>query len=673
MNPTQHDPWAQEPPEIAVNETEGHAGDSIARSAAPASPIPEVIRGPLSAPEWRFQRSPKGDDLDDPTESEFFTGEGLARALVRESIQNALDAAISDERPVCVRFRLGRTPGSSIPAWLKNDLPDHLDASDDTRDITNDDCPWLLVEDFNCVGLSGEPEEDEPTNVDSRKGKNNYFYFWRNVGRTDKTADERGSWGIGKAVFQSASRAKSFYGVTVRDEDGRTLLRGKSVLKTHHVDSQRFRARGNFGQFSEDEENFALPITDKDMIDEFCELFDAHRRGRSGFSVLVPWLDEDVDDWTVDTLGRYVCEQYFMPVVAGQLIVEITDGDKVLSIEREDIQGVINDELHGLYPADKLMMSRMVDFARWSATLPRERFTLVHAPSSNNWGDVEIPEEQIENARENFDRGEPIAFRCSCNIHPKLGGPQTVWFSVFLQRDKDLKKPVVSYVRRGITIPDVRSEAIGDVRALVSVNWPLLGRLLGDAENPAHTDWTPRKSRVEVKWNKPEAAIRFVRLSVREIIGRLQAPSEEPDEELFADLFSFLEPDDEPKQPKKSGGGKQTAPPIINVPPPVRVLRVDRRSDGFVVQAMPDLATGDQVKLRTAYAIRKGNPFKKWDPRDFDLAQLSPRIEGSADSVVDGNSLVVTVADRDNFSIEITGFDPHRDLVVDARRVTAEQ
>ncbi|MBE9544772.1 MAG: hypothetical protein IMF02_09795, partial [Proteobacteria bacterium] len=57
-------------------------------------------------PQWRFREMRPGEINVDPIEGEFFTTEAIGSitdALVRESIQNSLDAAQGNE-PVTVRF-----------------------------------------------------------------------------------------------------------------------------------------------------------------------------------------------------------------------------------------------------------------------------------------------------------------------------------------------------------------------------------------------------------------------------------------------------------------------------------------------------------------------------------------------------------------------------------------
>ena len=75
-----------------------------------------------------------------------------------------------------------------------------------------------------------------PTRNDHEK--HNFFWFWRNVGRSGKVHDARGRWGLGKAVFSKASGINTYYGLTVRDSDSKVLLMGESILRIHKVEGE---------------------------------------------------------------------------------------------------------------------------------------------------------------------------------------------------------------------------------------------------------------------------------------------------------------------------------------------------------------------------------------------------------------------------------------------------
>src|SRR5262245_53016075 len=63
---------------------------------------------------WSFRKMSRGEMNADPIEGEFFTPEGLADALIRESVQNSLDARAS-AGPVKVRFFLSGTTAGALP------------------------------------------------------------------------------------------------------------------------------------------------------------------------------------------------------------------------------------------------------------------------------------------------------------------------------------------------------------------------------------------------------------------------------------------------------------------------------------------------------------------------------------------------------------------------------
>ncbi len=165
----------------------------------------------------------------DPIEGEFFNTEAIGSitdALVRESIQNSLDAAQGNE-PVTVRFSFFSRPNPGYDANVINNkyidgLSPHLHAKHSgLQDIPSsaENINYLLIEDYGTRGLEGDVTQYDDLDDDFKK--NDFYYFWRNIGRTRKEATDLGRWGLGKTVFQAASRINSFFGITFRNDDGR--------------------------------------------------------------------------------------------------------------------------------------------------------------------------------------------------------------------------------------------------------------------------------------------------------------------------------------------------------------------------------------------------------------------------------------------------------------------
>ena len=135
----------------------------------------------------------------DPIEGEFFTTEAVGSindALVRESIQNSLDAA-EGEAPVRVRFSFYRQPDNSavVDDYLSG-LFSHLTAKHSGLQALPEDAEafdYILIEDYGTRGLQGDVRQYDDLEDDIKK--NDFYYFWRNIGRTRKETADIGRWG----------------------------------------------------------------------------------------------------------------------------------------------------------------------------------------------------------------------------------------------------------------------------------------------------------------------------------------------------------------------------------------------------------------------------------------------------------------------------------------------
>ncbi|MDZ7685367.1 MAG: hypothetical protein U5O39_10535 [Gammaproteobacteria bacterium] len=124
----------------------------------------------------------------------------LAEALVRESIQNSLDAALAGEQ-VTVRYRL---LSAGLDAEFQRSLFDgQLDhavsAGLPLEEIEFERPSALVIEDFGTKGLTGSVSE---------KDSDNFSDFWRRHGKSHKTGKSQGRWGLGKLVYSTSSQLR---------------------------------------------------------------------------------------------------------------------------------------------------------------------------------------------------------------------------------------------------------------------------------------------------------------------------------------------------------------------------------------------------------------------------------------------------------------------------------
>lgn len=622
---------------------------------------------------WHFNEMRPSDKAREPIHGEFFATEAVSdpgEALVREGIQNSIDAWGSGEK-VMVRIRV-----SGIDAAVMRDavapfligLDDHLKApGNGLREIPDkhDDCPVLVFEDFGTTGLLGDPAEWKPVS-----GSENHFYhFFRAEGRSDKREKDIGRWGVGKQVFPRTSRINSIFGLTVREDDKKKLLMGMAVLKSHDINGTRYAPDGWLGRTSENGgDGPILPIEDATFIDSFSKVFDVQRGDDPGLTVVVPWCDPELTD---KNLIRAVLCGYFWPILRGQLEVIVETGsiqtilDASLENEVRKIGGDLEQEIVPL-----------VELAKWANSLDESSFVRLLSPDTSRawqWSKELFPEESLNDLRNRYERGDRIAIRIPVNVRGKNQPPRQSFFDVFLYRDGSEQSGRPVFIRKGISIPDVRAPRTRGVRSLVNAEDGPVAAFLGDSENPAHTQWQKDGANFRGKYLSGASDLQFVIRSVHEIVNIICEQDKKEDRTLLADLFSIPAPPEaqesrtrEKKKVDKTGAGvdKPTLPE-----PRTKRFRIERIEGGFAVRNGDMNAPPPSVLLiRAAYQVRRGNPFKKYHPADFDFSQLiQTRLTGATALEKKENRLRVII-DSSDFRIEITGFDPKRDVRVEVRQ-----
>lgn len=327
----------------------------------------------MSPFQWSFERLNPRCPRRDPVEAEFFTGDPDASeverrtdTLVRELVQNSMDARLTDQR-VEVAFRLP-DPGCYDPAQAElgwqclHALYPHLRVMRDlalpsqTEPIT-----WFAYEDFGTRGLEGDPlrVSDPPPSVDG--ADDGFYWFWRNIGRSAKSGDNRGRWGLGKTVLPAASRLSTFFGLTRRKSDRQKLLMGQCILKVHEVDGVEYEPVGYFHSRVQQHRDVQAPIADPFFIDQFERVFGLARGNNPGLSLVVPFplvAMEPVE------IVRSVIVHFFIPILQDQLRAVVSRGDENLILERGSLERICRNLKWDGKKSTKRHRSPPVDLAR---------------------------------------------------------------------------------------------------------------------------------------------------------------------------------------------------------------------------------------------------------------------------------------------------------------------
>jgi len=615
---------------------------------------------------WHFTPLRPIDKIREPIQGEFFEDESISNpgeALVREGIQNSLDAC-PDGQTVLVRIFVSGKDQAASPSQLAPYLEgawEHLRAEGNglrNVPVPAEPCPFLVFEDFGTTGLVGDTSQHKPL----EGVENPFFYFFRAEGRSDKSGQERGRWGVGKCVFPRASRINAIFGLTVRADDRKKLLMGEAVLRSHPVGGSWYSTAGWFG-LSADEDRPVMPLDDAPRVADFCKVFDIQRGDESGLSIVVPWYNLDMTD---EQLVRAVARHYFFPILTGDLevIVETPSLKTILNAAElipavERIGGELVEELRPL-----------LRLAQWARDRKEEEFLVLKPPATTGapkWSAELIQEETGEAIRTALEKGEPVAIRVPLEVRKKNAEPEPSFFNVFIVRDGGEHSGSTVFVRKGITIAGVQPARVPGVRSLVIAEDKPLATLLGDAENPGHTKWQAGDN-FKDKYVYGKSYLDFVRASVHKILQILSEEDTKADPTLLVDFFSLPAPEEPGIKTRTKKGRKSSVPKVVIPPPPPPRFRVRKVGGGFsVVPGDPSAERPRTLEIRVAYDTTHGNPLKKYHGADFQLNKapimLEPPPQGLDITQCERNRIVAAVRAPD-FALNVTGFDENRDLYV---------
>jgi hypothetical protein len=582
-------------------------------------------------------------------------GSGHGAVRVRLALHSAKD--LPDSNRLAVYFQRLRAPLV------------HRDIDFDGQGVPVLDGGFLVCEDFGTRGLGGDPllSRDPPASSEERQ---DFFWFWRNIGRSGKTGDDLGRWGLGKTVYRAASRISCMLGLTVRESDQRQLLMGQAVLKIHDDGGQEYAPEGFFCSDT-DAAGLPLPLEDPAVLRQFRRDWKLTRNLEPGLSIVVPYAATEL---TGKRLLQAVCIHFFLPILQSQLVVELAAPDLPphgARLDRDSLRSWCQSLSWDGPKRAKRHSPPPVDFVRECLQLPQPTAVtefLGRAKVPELTGESFAPE-VLALLRTKLDREELLRISVRLLLPRRSGEPASGELTVFLQRRNPDQRSDTYYIREGMTITRLNSKAaFRGIQAVVLVDKGPLAQLLGDSEGPSHEAWDTSEERPDKLWKNWKGRVTFCRKIVDLLLDVLEAPPEQRDFNLLSDFFSIEEVGEKRKTRVVGDSGEQGSGfgSIAAVP---RWYRVDARRGGFRIAASGSIPVPENAVLhvRLAYDLHTGNPLKRWSPFDFDLQKTPSRFTMNGQHVTHhaaaGNLLTLNCSDA-KFWFSVEGFDQHADLYV---------
>lgn len=612
-----------------------------------------------------------------PTQQSRVQGRGLAEdnfaqetkssleILMREALQNPLDASDGSGKPVRVALRLlspAEVDQQYLSQLVNTEYRTRLEASTG-QPLNGASGTALVIEDFGTTGLLGTYQD---STVDGDQENWNAFWFREGEGaKAGKSSNGRA--GQGKVTFYRMGAARAVFGLTSR-ADGKSLLMGRSSFRSMYTYNKTKFERDAF--WCARENDHVLPASDATTLDAFRKAFRLQRQLEPGLSIVIPF---PIAFNAAEALLTVVCEFYY-PIARGRLEVVI-DKDLVTSAELDTIADQI-------FP-DELAREKGSSFTKGyrsfvRAVIKDERDGKTPIMLVPGWEEkVAIPETAfpagtLETLRTAVDKERRVAVRCPIKVRPRKDSTINTYFDVHLQLPDGLERVEEAYIRGDLLIGAETHLAsmtyLPKARGLTIAEDASMSRFLAEAEEPTHLKWNASRPRLAEEYSNPSSAVRAVRQALPRLLAVISGGTPKRDVKALAKYFT--KPADDATHRKNSTNKPGTTtvdPPIVDPPPPPpRPFRLTTGTTSVtVIPNGTTRLTPEQLPaactLEVAYEGLDNDPFAEYDPFDFDLANEKVHQTQAQGIVVQRrqwNRLEFEVTDPD-FSFSVGGFDPN--------------
>ncbi|SHG56042.1 hypothetical protein [Ornithinibacillus halophilus] len=374
---------------------------------------------------------------------ETFRGNAI-ESLMREVIQNALDAVKDSTNPVVVEFSNFSTNSSIFPnkrelvrafelcesTWKGFNKKSEDFIKDGLKILEKENINYLRISDFNTKGLEG-----------AREGKlgTPWSSLVKEAGSSNKDESSGGSFGIGKsAPFLNSKLRTLFY--SSFDITGYKSHIGVANIMSFKKENN-LTTLGN-GYFTNTENSLAIPgqlMLDPDF-----------NRIETGTDIFIPAFEPSTDDWENEAI-QSVLFNFFITIFRKQLVVKINE----FEINHRNIELLIN----GL------------DDNEENRTL-KHYFSLLISKKTSI---VPYPAKNYKRANISFDEGEAELYL--------LNGEAD-----------ELNRRVLMTRKTGMRIFEQKNIS-GSISftGILMITGPNMNRIFKQMENPAHNEWSPKR------------------------------------------------------------------------------------------------------------------------------------------------------------------------------------
>lgn len=400
--------------------------------------------------QWYFADQPNGQEKgpNNPMEQNF--KKYPYSSLIRESIQNSLDAILDKTKPVTVKFSFMEMNGLEYPSFFElqkhikgclDYYPNNPTAKESYEPMLNlfdglrgrERIGFIRVSDYNTKGMDYEEDKtDSP-----------FYAFVRSAGVSAKESNfAGGSFGFGKAAYFLLSPISTII-VSTCTEKNKFFFEGVSSLCTHWYNGVK---KVDVGYYDEGD---GRPITKEESIPA------RFRRSEPGTDINIIGIDPSLKKDAEKEMAEAALRNFWMAIYNGMLVVNINDS---VIIEQDNVANIMEH-----YFEDTEDNTRKSNYYN-----PRPYFDAVRFANSSDKYRL-------------FEENLPLLGSVRLYTFKKKGATDKIVYIRSIQMLVYSKRTTTNYGLYGVFFCDSEKG----------------NKILRHVENPAHDEWKSNNWRVE--------------------------------------------------------------------------------------------------------------------------------------------------------------------------------
>lgn len=207
--------------------------------------------------------------------------------MIRESLQNSLDASLKSTEKVVVDFFINN--------FKSEHLAEHLEGiTDILRKKYSGEQKYIAIRDMNTTGLTGEYLSNDIDVLNN----SNFHKLVFGIGKNQSKEGAGGSWGLGKTSYFRMGIGVVIYYTRIETDNGYEERLVASLIESpkrnERILPSSDRGIAWWGTYKNNEEGIISPIVNEEEISSILRIFNLKRyeENQTGTTIIIPYVTD---------------------------------------------------------------------------------------------------------------------------------------------------------------------------------------------------------------------------------------------------------------------------------------------------------------------------------------------------------------------------------------------